>query len=143
MIQIKSKREKEIDVEIERLKQEQEDIKSRKSIQCIRKECTKRTKISKIIAVSEHHYIRPYSCSGGDYWEFSNEYQWICPKCNHWIRVHKRRMDYNDKPTDWTGTGDLFEFMSAHRSHFAEWLDNYDYKDLDEIRKNNKKERYR
>lgn len=37
--------------------------------------------------IQEHHYISPYSCTGGDYWSVSDDAAFICPKCGYRNRL--------------------------------------------------------
>jgi len=126
MTNIKTKREKQIDIEIKSLKYEAELIKSKKTFKCMVDSCGKRTPIANTILLSEYYYIGPSGCSGGDYWVFSDEYKVHCPKCNNWNRV-------------WASysiplSTELFKWVSAHARHFGERLDNYDNQTIEEMR---------
>jgi len=90
-MKLKTSRERRIGEEIAVLEQERDDLRARKTVKCLK--CERRTQLSKAILIRKHHYIRPYSCSGGDYWEFSNEYQVLCTKCGNITRAYIRSFD--------------------------------------------------
>ncbi len=143
----KTKREKEIIEEIKLLNAEQEKIKGNKTLLC--PHCKKRTQIKKLTVVDSHHYVRPYSCTGGDYWSFSNEYYVICPKCDSANRTYTGSYESN-KPFDEIAPDDKDRitrhyFIKNYHSYFGEHLDIYESGsinsiDLDELR-SEKKER--
>jgi hypothetical protein len=46
-------------------------------------------KIKDLTYIATHWYVRPYSCTGGDYWN-EGEGNFICPSCNHRNRMFDR-----------------------------------------------------
>ena len=42
--------------------------------------CGKRKAVAKLTLIQTHYYVRPYSCTGGDYW-LPDEKQYDCPSC--------------------------------------------------------------
>lgn len=141
-----TKREKEIIASIEALKLEREKIKSNKTLAC--PHCNKRTQLKKLTVVNAYHYIRPYSCTGGDYWTFSNEYYVVCSKCDSAVRTYKGSFDFG------SGFADLSDddkkrltryfFIAEYHKYFGEHLKMYEKSgtsiDLDKLR-NEKKDR--
>lgn len=121
-------REQQIDKEIEALEEERELVRSRKTLAC---ECGKRSQLSKWILISDYHYIRPYGCMGGDYWESSNEYHLICPKCDGVGRVY--HASYEDEDSE---MNTLYKFVHDHARYFGERLKSYkEGCDVEELRK--------
>lgn len=45
------------------------------------RKCEMGSKLKETVYIQTHWYVRPYSCTGGDYWN-SGEGQFLCPKCN-------------------------------------------------------------
>lgn len=80
-----SNREKEIANELQLLNIENDEIQRRKMWRCYG--CFKRTQISKITIIQDHWYVPPRGCTGGDYWNTSNEVYVPCPKCNTINRI--------------------------------------------------------
>jgi len=142
----KSKREKEIANIIDELYDERESIKQNKTLVCTH--CEKRTQIKKLTIVSAYHYIRPYSCSGGDYWTFSNEYYVICPKCDSAVRSHMGSYDksqlFDILSDDDQERIKRYIFLSHYYKYFGEHLKMYENNgiasiDLDKLRAEKKK----
>jgi len=127
---LETKREKEIAQQILHLKEEVEDIKSRKTIKC--DSCEKRTPINKVLILKKYQYESPYGCTGGDYWSFGNEYKWWCDKCGTWERAYTVS-SYATK------SNDKYEFIHNHINYFGEVLDLYREETIQEIRNNMKK----
>ena len=48
--------------------------------------CGRLSAIHTIEYIRTHWYVRPYSCTGGDYWN-EGEGQFICPKCGYRNRL--------------------------------------------------------
>ena len=110
-------REQQIEKEIDALKEELELVRSRKTLACA---CGKRSQLSKWILISDYHYIRPYGCTGGDYWDFSDEYHLICPKCDGLGRVYKASYEADDSVMN-----TLYKFIHNHAKYFGEQLKSY------------------
>ncbi len=123
----KSKREREIAIELKDLKNEQEQIRNNKTLCC--PHCEKRTQIKKLTIVDAHHYIRPYSCTGGDYWTFSDEYYVICPKCDSAIRTYLGSWDYStpyeEKKKEEQDRIKRYHFLHKFHQFFGERLNMY------------------
>lgn len=85
--QIKA-RLKELSAEQDTLHDQLDEIKARKTLKC--QKCGKRTQVKKLTLIQTHWYVRPYGCTGGDYWN-EGEKQFDCPKCGF------RNRDYFDK----------------------------------------------
>lgn len=47
--------------------------------------CGKSHQVSKLTLIQTHYYVRPYSCTGGDYWNMG-EKQYECPSCGERMR---------------------------------------------------------
>jgi len=135
------KREDQIELEIQALSEEREQIRSRKTIKC---ECGKRTPLKKLIAIREYYYVSPHGCTGGDYWDLSNEYTWYCSKCEKWHRVYKSSFDSIQFPDakNLPLRATNYEFLHSHIQYVGEVLDRYGKHDgdtLTEIREANAK----
>lgn len=50
--------------------------------------CSKKTRISTVELMTEHYYVEPYSCSGGDYWTTEKQppFHVVCSECT---KVHR------------------------------------------------------
>lgn len=81
------------EVELFQLENEKRDIIKRKIIKCPR--CGKQHIIGKTELIQEHYYIRPYSCTAGDYW-VDAEIGFTCDKCNNFISDY-----HNPKIKEW------------------------------------------
>jgi hypothetical protein len=46
--------------------------------------------IRDLIYIQTHWYVRPYSCSEGDYWN-AGEGNFLCPQCGHRNRLYERK----------------------------------------------------
>ena len=129
-------REDQIKKEIADLQDEREKLRANKQLMC--DGCGKRSQIKKWIVIRNYHYIRPYSCSGGDYWTDSEDYNLVCPKCGSTGRVympswvaHQRRESKpieehflcSDRELSLIST---FEFVHSHIKYFGERLSSYD-----------------
>ncbi len=142
----KTKREKDIAADIEMLTIESEKIKSNKTWLC--PHCNKRTQIKKLTIVDAYHYIRPYSCTGGDYWTFSNEYYVVCTKCDSAVRSFTGSYDFSSPFTAMPAEDQTriygYYFLETYHRYFGERLKMYEQSgssiDLDKLRKE-KKER--
>lgn len=126
----------ELGVERERQFKLLEQAYSRKRIECPC--CNKSSPISSIELVCQYHYIQPRGCTDGDYYVFSNEYLLVCPKCQGLGRVWKRSLSYVDGVPKPDPMLELFEFIQANSKLFFEVYDNYDYGDIEQIRKKHK-----
>jgi len=141
---LQSPKERELTEKIEFLQAERESVRSQKTITC--PSCTKRTQLRNAVIIREHHYIRPYSCSGGDYWTFSDEYKFYCKKCDSFHRVYtgsfdKEWMDDKKfKPEALKETRvQLYLLIKEYISYFGEVLDNYDDNlTIDQLREKNR-----
>ena len=71
--------------EAEFLRVERDKIQKRKTWRCIN--CNKRTQITKLTIVREFWHTTATGCTGGDYWNPSDEYWIDCPKCGIINRV--------------------------------------------------------
>ena len=124
-------REQQIDKEIEALEEEREQLRARKLFQCF---CGKKSRLDKWILISDHHYIRPRGCSGGDYWAFSKEYHLVCPKCGGMGRVIHRSWAKDDPKENAS-----YNFVHEYRQYFGERLNAYgDGYTVEELRKKKK-----
>lgn len=90
-----SKLEKELD-KLRELKKEKD---ARKMVTCGR--CKKKSQIRKVTYIQTYWYVKPYSCTGGDYW-CMGEGQFICPKCG----VRNRLL--SDEAKKWVNYKKLF-----------------------------------
>ena len=76
----------------ETLKQKLQAI-QRSLVICIK--CRKKSRLGSWAFIQGRHYIRPYSCNGGDYWVYSKTEvcEIICPKCGaeNYIYNHPQR----------------------------------------------------
>ncbi len=109
---------KKIEKDIKKLNKELRLTKQSQLLQC--GNCEKTSKVKDWVLIRDHHYIRPYSCTGGDYWSFSNEYHLVCPECQGIGRIYKGSwMKKDDK--------DLanYEHIRNLASHFGEKLNAY------------------
>lgn len=129
-------REQQIEQEIESLYVEKESIRSRRTLKCPK--CEKRTALTKWTLIRDHHYVQPYSCTGGDYWTFQ-EYQIFCPKCEQFSRVYFSEWD--KKYEGGSELNNMFEYIKEHSEYFGEqlgtWGDRY-HGTIDHIREMNK-----
>jgi hypothetical protein len=143
MINLQSPKERELNEKINFLQTERELVRAQKTITC--PSCKKRTQLRKATVIREHHYIRPYSCSGGDYWTFS-EYNFYCNKCDSFNRAYTGSFDkeWQDdkkfKPEALKETRvQLYLLIKEYISYFGEVLDNYDDNlTITQLRKKNK-----
>lgn len=117
---------------IDQLKEELHAAKGEQFYKC--PHCTKRSKVNKLTLVRKNWYVEPYSCTGGDYWKFS-EYAIICGKCDTFARVYDKSK-YNDDDG-------MFMFVQERERAFNEVLEWYPRRDtsidLDVLRAENKK----
>jgi hypothetical protein len=90
------KRIAELERELDALRTKEGKKKSRRYVTC--GGCDRRSQIGKIVYLQTHYYVRPYSCSGGDYWTPSNG-EFICPKCGVRNRLLAKYSDYAAKIT--------------------------------------------
>lgn len=121
---------------IEQQIKELEEARQRKTLVC--PHCERRLGIQKFTIIREHHYVQPYSCTGGDYWTFSNEYYLWCPKCETFSRAYNESWTREGTPP--TANQKLYDFIYKYERYFGERLDDYDYtyETIDELRKINK-----
>jgi len=127
---LQSPKERELSEKIEFLQAEREAVRSQKTITC--PSCKKRTQLRNATVIREHHYIRPYSCSGGDYWTFS-EYKFYCEKCDSFHRAYIGSWDkewHDDKKLKPEALKEkrvqLYLLIKEYISYFGEVLNNYD-----------------
>ena len=72
--------EKEIQKQISKLEKQLVTVYRNTKIKC--DHCKKFSKVKDIVFIENYFYIRPYSCTGGDYWTFNDkESDLLCPKC--------------------------------------------------------------
>ena len=145
------RRLKQINEEIDVLRQEQEDLKRKRRWTCT--ECGGTTAVSKLIIVERWWYEEPYSCAGGDAWHPSDDYDIWCDKCNNWVRAYKRKRisdwDIKDKhlreqlerqapenKSFWMIKDNKYRVAELHQ-HYRKWHEDFD---LEQLRKE-KKER--
>ncbi len=140
----RTKREKEICADMEQLTIEREKIKTNKTWLC--PHCNKRTQIKKLTIIDAYHYIRPYSCTGGDYWSFSNEYYVVCIKCDSAVRSYIGTYDFSTPYFDMSEEDQTritgYYFLDDYHYFFGEHLKLYETSgtsiDLDKLRKEKK-----
>lgn len=143
-------REDQIKKDIDELYKEREIIRSRKTLKC--GSCGKRSQISKWIVIDNFYYVRPYSCSGGDYWSHMDDYNLVCPKCEavgrtyleSWIAGCKKENKELSQHFLYNDTTDsdlaLFTFVREHHKYFGEHLQSHDEgKDVIKLRAIKKK----
>ena len=125
-------REKEIDKEIEALREEKQELKSRRKVKCLH--CKKHTPLKNALVVRTHWYTSPHGCTGGDYWNFG-EYQFFCTKCEEFSRAYigsweKHWRSGKVKPEALKDPRvKLFNFIKKHSEFVGEFLDSYDGQD--------------
>lgn len=51
--------------------------------------CGRTTQIRNLVYIQTHFYVRPHSCTEGDYWK-QGEGQFDCPHCGHRNRLYDR-----------------------------------------------------
>lgn len=76
-----------LDGEVVDLNAQLDEAMRRKRIAC--SACGARAVVSSLTYTQTHWYVRPYSCTGGDYWK-EGEGQFDCPKCGHRNRLYNR-----------------------------------------------------
>lgn len=53
--------------------------------------CGKSTEIGKLVFIRMLHYVRPYGCTEGDYWQADEkDGLFVCPHCNYTNRMYGR-----------------------------------------------------
>lgn len=143
---LQSPKERELTEQIDFLEAERENVRKQKTITC--PSCKKRTQLRNAIVIDKYHYVRPYSCSGGDYWATSNEYIFYCTKCDSGYRAYTGSWDtisYDSeeiKPEALKETRvQLYLLIKEYHRYFGETLDSYDDGGLtiDQLREKNKK----
>ena len=94
----------QIDTKIAQLEQQKGDInvlieslKSQILVKCCspwykNHGCGTLHKISDLTYIQQHYYVKPYSCSGGDYWS-EGEGQFVCPTCGYLNRLLGKKDD--------------------------------------------------
>ena len=150
---LESPKEKFITEKIELLEAERDSVRSKRTIQC--EHCEKRTQIGKATIISDHHYVKPYSCSGGDYWNF-NEYLYFWQKCCKPNRAYigswnKIKYDGGDKLSNITPESltdprvKMYLIIKEYNRYFGEHLQSYDDLggSLDDLRKKNEERKER
>lgn len=70
----------EIEQQLELAKRMRHAASRRRKIRCT--SCGKLHIVGKLTYIQTHHYVKPFGCTGGDYWTES-EGQYICPSCGH------------------------------------------------------------
>lgn len=57
--------------------------------------CNRKSRLGAWTFIQGRHYVRPFSCNGGDYWTYSKTETCdiTCPKCgaNNYIHIHPQR----------------------------------------------------
>lgn len=137
-------KEKLIKKQIQELEEKLTQCRDRRTIMC--PSCEKRTPVNQATIVRRYHYVRPYSCTGGDYWTFSNEYLFYCSKCDSFHRAYvgsyDRKWDTDEIKSESLKLDrvKMFLFIEEYQHHFSEMLEDYgDGGTIDEIREHNKK----
>jgi ribosomal protein L37AE/L43A len=109
-----------IDAEIKALKQKRHSLRGKQIWKCPL--CEKGTQIGRLDLVVIKFYVRPYSCTGGDYWTEGDkpEYKVHCPKCNRNIR----EINSNGRGVGFDGLRGVFSekrwtLINTHRDAFA------------------------
>jgi hypothetical protein len=135
--------EQSIDAQIAALQTQKEILRSRRMWTCPC--CSRRTAITKLIAVRQYWYEEPHGCTGGDNWWPSDDYHVWCNKCGEWIRVYKQHRvseydiaDYKTRNQKEREKNPGFFFIEDHQNYFAEVHRNYSKTrgfNLNELRK--------
>lgn len=76
-----------------RVKEEQRDVIRNSLIRCMM--CSRRSRLSSWVFIQDQWYVRPYSCTDGDYWSPSatEVCHIVCPKCSkeNYLYNHSQR----------------------------------------------------
>jgi len=135
-------REKEIDLEIERLQKEKEEIRRRKMFTC--EHCGKKTKVSNLILINEYFYENGF--------QYLKEHKIYCKKCKQFSRGYLLNHDKKDHTKGFTEdnlTDEALEksrvknylFIKKYQYNFGETLTSYgdqlETLTLDELRRKN------
>jgi len=111
---------KQIDAKIAQLEQQKGDInllieslKSQILVKCCspwhkNQGCGTFHKISDLTYIQTHYYVKPYSCTGGDYWSES-EGQFTCPKCGYLNRLCSEREHITSMKRYFKNVKDVYE----------------------------------
>lgn len=119
-----SKREREIAEEVRRLNDEKDEICRRKMWHCYA--CGRKTQVSKITIIQDHWYVRPSSCSEGDYWNTSDEVFVPCPKCNTINRICDSFVQIRSvSPIKTVNESKTYNLLSTLRRYVKEVLNYY------------------
>jgi hypothetical protein len=150
---LQSPKERELSESIKFLEAERDEVRRKKTIKC--EHCEKRTQIGKATIISENSYVRPYSCSGGDYWQF-REYLFVCLKCCKTNRAYVGTWDRikwsdGDKLSNISPESlkdprvKLYFIINEYKRYFGEHLQSYDdlSGSLDDLRKKNEERKER
>ena len=126
---VQTKQEKELQQQIDDIREHIEDIKRNRTITC--KGCSKRTPIRNLVLIKPMWYVEPHGCTGGDYWNESDEFKWFCPKCNEWCRELGGKYVSIEQNT-------RYQFIVQHKAHFGEFYRQYREKTIEELRAKDK-----
>lgn len=85
----KTKKIEKLEKKLEEAYAELDEARRKSMIECMH--CERRTRVSKLTYIQTHWYVRPYSCTGGDYWK-QGEGQFVCPKCGETNRLYERKV---------------------------------------------------
>lgn len=113
-------------------------------------ECGSEPEIKDVPLVICHEYQRPYSCNGGDYYYFSNQYMLECPVCKEMITIWqpsvftREKYDiYYTSIKDWW-QHNVFEFIKNNSEKFKEVLFYYPHGNekfnIDKVREETQRE---
>lgn len=103
--------------EAEFLRTERDKIQCRKKWTCIH--CENKTQLDKLTIVREYWYVEPSGCTGGDYWNPSDEYWINCPKCSMINRICDTFIQIRD-PWKSVNNTKTFQLVSKNTRHFKE-----------------------
>lgn len=81
--------------------------------------CSKRIKLKDLKVLEVYHYVSPYSCSGGDYWKFSEEYISECPHCGSEGRAYPWRYS-GEMPEEYHQRDALYKFLRENLQFIKE-----------------------
>lgn len=100
-------------VTLKNLLQKKDEILSHTKVQC--GHCGSQHEIRDLEFIQTHYYVRPYSCSGGDYWNEDDEGISECLYCGGRMRFYNmpeimklrhlfaKRKDEHDERKQWHG----------------------------------------
>lgn len=138
-----------IDKEIAALRERKVQLLKNKTIKCPK--CEKRTALKNATIISNYHYVKPYGCTEGDYWTFSDNYHYYCNKCGNFTRTYIMSWEKKGESKMYLNTQKqkeeddrvrFYNFTKEHYQYFGERLDSYSKGGtIDEIRAQDKKDK--